>query len=85
MATMEADYEFFVLPSYKPCQFDGIHCGLGTNEDPCWGEVTYYDTTDEGDVLHTCEGHSYCVVVNYRPSDRAEDIGVAPSKMIQGR
>lgn len=63
----------FRLPSYRPCEYCKDDCPLSTEAEPCWGKVTA-DTTDDGDMLHTCRGHSYCLAVPYWPSTEPEDL-----------
>lgn len=51
-------------PSYRPCSCGG-ECYLGSEEEPCWGEVAAADESETGDGdfywVHACEGHYDCV------------------------
>ena len=47
-------------PSYRPSECCNADCHLGTETEPCWGEVEVVDEEyDEQDSywVHACQGH----------------------------
>jgi hypothetical protein len=39
------------------------HCPfsyLATPQQPCWGDDVFYEITEDGGEIYTCEGHTMC-------------------------